>query len=98
MWEMFISTKKWDICGGIMTEVSVDKKFRIVLPKELRKPLGIGAGSVLEAEHKKGAIILKPKVPIQTPTEALWGIAKGIVEESPKKVARKAIAQCYKAE
>jgi len=90
---MFISTKKWDIYGGIMTEVSVDKKYRIVLPKELRRPFGIVAGSVLEAEYKKGAIILKPKVPIQKPTEALWGMAKGIVEESPKRVAREAIAQ-----
>jgi len=76
-----------------MTEVGVDKKYRIVLPKELRKPFGIEAGSVLEAKYKKGEIILKPKVPIKKPTEALWGIAKGIVEESPKKVARKAIAQ-----
>lgn len=76
----------------------MDKKYRIVLPKELRKPFGITAGSVLEAELKKGVIILKPKVPIQKPTEALWGMAKGILEESPKKVARKAIAQSYKAE
>jgi len=81
-----------------MKEVSVDKKYRIVLPKELRKPFGITAGSVLEGESKKGVIILKPKVPVQKPTEALWGMVKGIVEESPKKVARKAIAQSYKAE
>ncbi|KPV63516.1 MAG: hypothetical protein AOA66_0793 [Candidatus Bathyarchaeota archaeon BA2] len=76
----------------------MDKKYRIVLSKELRKPFGIVAGSVLEAEYKGGAIILKPKVPVQKPTEALWGVAKGIVEESPKKVARKAIAQHSKLE
>ncbi|HKZ93493.1 MAG TPA: AbrB/MazE/SpoVT family DNA-binding domain-containing protein [Candidatus Bathyarchaeia archaeon] len=76
-----------------MREVCVDKKYRIVLPKELRKPFGVTAGSILEAESRKGVIILKPKVPIQKPTEALWGMAKGIVEESPKKVARKAIAK-----
>jgi len=81
-----------------MTEVCVDKKYRIVLPKELRKPLGVAVGSVLEAEYKKGGIIIRRKVPIQKPTEALWGVAKEIVEESPKKVARKAIAQSYKAE
>jgi len=76
-----------------MTEVSVDKKYRIVLPKELRKPLGIAAGAVLEAEYEKGAIILRPRVPVKKPTEALWGMAKGIVEESPKKVARGAISK-----
>ena len=81
-----------------MTEVCVDKKYRIVLPKELRKPLGVAAGSVLEAEYKKGVIIIRRKVPIQKPTEALWSMAKGIVEESPKKVARKAITQHSKKE
>jgi len=75
-----------------LTEVNVDKKYRIVLPKEVRKPLGILPGSLLEAEHEKGAIILRPKVPVRKPTEALWGMARGIIEESPKKVARKAIA------
>jgi len=66
--------QEWDKYGGIMTEVCVDKKYRIVLPKELRKPFGITAGSVLEAESRKGVIILKPKVPVQKPTEALWGM------------------------
>lgn len=76
-----------------MTEVIVDKKHRVVLPKELRKPLKIAAGSVLEAEYKEGAIFLTPKVPIKRPTEALWGMAEGVEEESPKKVAREAIAK-----
>lgn len=76
-----------------MTEVRVDEKHRITLPKELREPLGIVSGSVLDAEHKGGAIILVPKVPVKGPTQALWGMAAGIIEETPKKVAREAIAK-----
>ncbi len=75
-----------------MTEVRVDEKHRITLPKELREPLGIVSGSVLDAEYKRGAIILVPKVPVKGPTQTLWGLAAGIIEESPKKVAREAIA------
>lgn len=75
-----------------MSEIAVDEKHRITLPKELREQLGISPGTVLEAEYRDGDIVLKPKLPLRRPTEALWGIAKGIVEESPKKVARKAIA------
>jgi len=75
-----------------MTEVRVDDKHRITLPKEVREPLGIVSGSVLEAEYKGGAIILVPKVPVKGPTQNLWGLAAGIIEETPKKIAREAIA------
>jgi len=76
-----------------MTEVKVDEKHRITLPKELREPLGIVSGSILDAEYKGGAIILVPKVPVKGPTQTLWGMATGIIEETPKKVAREAIAK-----
>lgn len=71
----------------------MDERHRITLPKELRTPLGIVAGSVLEAEYRGGTIILVPKVPVKGPTQNLWGMATGIIEESPKKVAREAIAK-----
>lgn len=76
-----------------MTEVKVDEKHRITLPKELREPLGIVSGSILDAEHKGGAIVLVPRVPVRRPTQTLWGMAAGIKEESPKKVAREAVAE-----
>ena len=75
-----------------MTEVRVDEKHRITLPKELREPLGIVSGSVLDAKYKGGAIMLVPKVPVKGPTQTLWGLAAGTMEETPKKVAREAIA------
>jgi len=76
-----------------MTEVRVDHKNRIVLPKELRESLGIVPGSMVNAEYRGGAIILVPKVPVKGPTQALWGLAMGIIEDDPKKVARRAIAK-----
>ena len=73
-------------------EVTVDEKDRIVVPRPLREKLGIEPGTVLEVEYKHGGILVKPKVPFRQPTEALWGMAKTLVEENPKKTARKAIA------
>lgn len=75
-----------------MSEIVLDEKHRITLPKELRERLGISPGTVLEAEYRDGSILLRPKLPLRRPTETLWGMVKGVVEESPKKVARKAIA------
>ena len=76
-----------------MTEVEVDEKHRITIPKELMESLGIVSGSVLDAVYKEEAIILVPKVPVKRPTQTLGGIAVGITEESSKKVAREAIAK-----
>ncbi|MFQ6076365.1 MAG: AbrB/MazE/SpoVT family DNA-binding domain-containing protein [Candidatus Bathyarchaeia archaeon] len=76
-----------------MTELKVDKKHRITLPKELREALGIASGSVVEAEYKDRAIVITPKVPLKKPTQALWGMVPGVVEESPKQAARQAIAK-----
>ena len=75
-----------------MSEVTVDEKDRIVVPRRLREKLGIGAGTVLELEYKYGGILIKPKTPLKQPSEELWGIVKGAVEDNPKKTARKAIA------
>lgn len=71
----------------------MDEKHRITLPKELMESLGIVSGSVLEVGYREGEIILVPKVPVKRPTQTLWGMAVGITEESPKKVAREAIAK-----
>lgn len=79
-----------------MTEITVDKKHRIVLPKELRKALKISVGSVLEAERRGSAIILVPKVSLKKPTQALWGMAADVTEESPKKIARESIAKRHR--
>lgn len=76
-----------------MVEVVVDERNRVTLPKKLRDQLGIAAGSVLEVDFKEGVIVFAPKVPVKSPTEALWRMAAGIIEESPKKVAREAIGK-----
>ncbi len=75
-----------------MAEVTVDRKHRITLPTELRRRLGITSGSKLEAEQRGTEIVIRPAVPVKRPTEAMWGLARGIVQRNPKKHARKAIA------
>jgi len=75
-----------------MAELIVDEKHRVTLPSELRKSLGIAAGSKLEAERRGGEIIIKPASPVKNPTEAIWGLVPGVVDRNPKRVAREAVA------
>ena len=75
-----------------MTEVEVDKKNRITIPKQLRRPLGIHPGSTLEAKREKNRLLLIPNLPTKNPTDRLWGLAAGIRDREPKKTARRAIA------
>lgn len=76
-----------------MVEVVVDEKNRVTLPKKVREELGITAGSVLEVERRGRAFLFTPKVPVKSPTEALWGMATAVLEESPKRVAREAVGK-----
>ena len=76
-----------------MAELIVDEKHRVTLPKALRKSLGITSGTKLEAQQRGGEIIIRPAVPVRTPTEAIWGLASGIVQRNPKRQAREAIAK-----
>ena len=78
---------------GLLVEVIVDERNRVTLPKRVREELGIAEGSVLEVERKGGAVLFTPKVPVKRPTEALWGMAAGVLEESPKRVAREAVGK-----
>ncbi len=75
-----------------MIEVAVDRRHRITIPKELRRPLGIRPGSTLEVIREKGKLLLIPNLPVKNPTERLWGLAAGIRDRNPKKTARRAIA------
>ena len=34
-----------------------------------------------------------PKVAVKSPTEVMWGMAAGVLEESPKRVAREAVGK-----
>jgi AbrB family looped-hinge helix DNA binding protein len=76
-----------------LTELVVDEKHRVTLPRELRKRLGITPGSRLEAEQKGSEIVIRPVVPVKNPTDAIWGLASGIRDRNPKRLARKAIAK-----
>ena len=76
-----------------MAQLVVDEKYRVTLPRELRKRLGIASGSRLEAEQKGSEIIIRPLVPVKNPTDAIWGLATGVVERNPKRRAREAIAK-----
>lgn len=76
-----------------MAQITVDEKNRIILPKEIRKRLGISSGSKLQVEQRGNEIAIRPAVPVGEPTETMWGLARGAVERNPKKRAREAIAQ-----
>jgi AbrB family looped-hinge helix DNA binding protein len=76
-----------------LAELIVDEKHRVTLPKTLRKSLGITSGMKLEAQQRGGEIIIRPAVPVRNPTEAMWGLASGIVQRNPKRQAREAIAR-----
>jgi len=76
-----------------LAESIVDEKHRVTLPKALRKSLGITSGTKLKAEQRGGEIIIRPAVPVGKPTEAIWGLASGIVQRNPKRQAREAIAR-----
>ena len=75
-----------------MTELLVDEKHRVTLPRELRRHLGITAGSRLEAELSGGEIVIRRSVPVKDPTEKMWGLVPRVKEPNPKKQARRAIA------
>jgi AbrB family looped-hinge helix DNA binding protein len=79
-----------------LTELVVDEKHRVTLPRELRKRLGITSGSRLEAEQKGSEIVIRPIVPVKNPTDAIWGLASGIRDRNPKRLAREAIAKSSK--
>jgi AbrB family looped-hinge helix DNA binding protein len=76
-----------------LAELIVDEKHRVTLPRALRKNLGITSGTKLEAQQRGGEIIIRPAVPIRNPTDAIWGLASGIVQRNPKHQAREAIAK-----
>jgi AbrB family looped-hinge helix DNA binding protein len=78
---------------GDLAELTVDQKHRVTLPRELRKNLGITSGSKLEVERRGSEIIIRPAVPVKKPTEAIWGLARGVRERNPKRQARQAIAK-----
>ena len=75
-----------------MAELVVDEKHRVTLPRELRRHLGITAGSRLEAELSGAEIVIRKSVPVKNPTEQMWGLVPGVKEPNPKKLARRAIA------
>jgi AbrB family looped-hinge helix DNA binding protein len=75
-----------------MAELLVDEKHRVTLPRELRRHLGITAGSRLEVELSGAEIVIRKSVPVKNPTEKMWGLVPRVKEPNPKKQARRAIA------
>ncbi len=57
-----------------MTTVRVSPKFQVVIPKEIRKRMGIRAGRKLQVFQYENRIEMIPEEPI----ENLRGIARGI--------------------
>lgn len=78
---------------GNLTQVVVDEKHRVTLPRRLRRSLGIKSGSTLEVEQVGAKIVISPPVPIKKPTEAIWGLTRKVERGNPKRQARKAIAK-----
>ena len=76
-----------------MAELIVDDKNRITIPRELRRRLGIESGSKLEVQQRGGKIVIRPAVPIEKPTEAIWRLAASTVNRNPKRQARESIAK-----
>ncbi|MDI6807099.1 MAG: AbrB/MazE/SpoVT family DNA-binding domain-containing protein [Candidatus Aenigmarchaeota archaeon] len=70
----------------IETKISIGG--RIVIPKEIRKKLGIQPGSKAIVTLRDREIVVKPKEIIERPVERLWKSVKVKPEVSPKKVAR----------
>lgn len=56
-----------------MTTASISPKFQIVIPKEIRKRLGLKSGQKLEITERNGRIELRP---ILAPDQ-LIGLLKG---------------------
>ena len=77
---------------GQTTELVVDRKHRVTIPRELRRHLAITAGSRLEAELSGVKIVIRKSVPVKNPTEKMWGLVPREKEANPKKQARRAIA------
>lgn len=77
----------------------VQKKYRITIPREYRKSLGIGEGDEVELRLERGQIVIVPSWFVPNPTERLSGLVEGVrVSEEPKSEIRKAIADRVKKE
>ena len=57
-----------------MAETVVSSKFQVVIPKEVRKEIGLKTGQVLQVVGKGGVITLVPDQPIS----GLRGYLKGM--------------------
>lgn len=60
-----------------MTAVTLSPKFQVVIPKEIREPLGLTPGQTFEVMNHNGLITL---IPIR-PVEELRGSLKGMNTE-----------------
>ena len=69
-----------------MAKVKVSSKGQIVIPKELRKGLGIKTGKKVSIEEVNGVLILIP-VP-KNPVEMLKGLTKGVFRRDAMKLVR----------
>jgi len=77
----------------VVAKQVVQKKYRITIPREYRKSLGIGEGDEVELRLEHGQIIIVPSWFVPNPTECLSGLVEGVrVSEEPKREIRKAIA------
>ena len=67
---------------GCVPPVKVDRRYRITLPLEVRKALGIKPGDRLEVEVEGGRIVLRQaRPPIRDLLKKLQGESPGAIRE-----------------
>ena len=62
-----------------MTTVAVSPKFQVVIPKDIRRQLGIRAGQRVDIHIDQGRVVLEPEVDIM----ALRGLCRGMDTHVP---------------
>ncbi|HEY3132521.1 MAG TPA: AbrB/MazE/SpoVT family DNA-binding domain-containing protein [Acidobacteriota bacterium] len=60
--------------GGVMAKSVVSTKYQVVIPKEIRKEIGLKSGQIVQVIAKNGVIALIPEQPLAQ----LRGFLKGM--------------------
>lgn len=72
----------------MVTETVVDSKGRVVLPKEVRRLLGLREGSRLKVDIEGRKITIYPPVRAEDFIKEMEGYVKQVIPESPLEVKR----------
>ena len=69
-----------------MGEVTISSKFQIVIPREVRKQLGLKAGQKLKVVVKGQVISLVPEVPLSEMRGFLKGMGTSGIREDEERL------------